>query len=112
MIVESSFRGWEDARIVLSERGDFVVLGKNSCYNTKKQKGGNKDMRVYLCDCEENVKKMLTEAIELQPYFDVDHGVALEIQNSRRTAIRSHLNQKSVGLPIIHFHSYAEHCCM
>ena len=23
MIVESSFRGWEDARIVLSERGDF-----------------------------------------------------------------------------------------
>ena len=66
MIVESSFRGWEDARIVLSERGDFytdyrrelgeknflilpgveatAVLfddeGKNSCYNTKKQKGG------------------------------------------------------------------------
>ena len=40
VIVESSFRGWEDARIVLSERGDFVVLGKNSCYNTKKQKGG------------------------------------------------------------------------
>lgn len=23
VIVESSFRGWEDARIVLSERGDF-----------------------------------------------------------------------------------------
>ena len=40
-------------------------------------------MRVYLCDCEENVKKMLTEAIELQPYFDVDHGVALEIQKQQ-----------------------------
>lgn len=25
MIVESSFRGWEDARIVLSERGDFYT---------------------------------------------------------------------------------------
>lgn len=42
MIVESSFRGWEDARIVLSERGDFVVLGKNSCYNTKKQRACKK----------------------------------------------------------------------
>lgn len=25
VIVESSFRGWEDARIVLSERGDFYT---------------------------------------------------------------------------------------
>lgn len=68
MIVESSFRGWEDARIVLSERGDFVVLGKTVAIIQKTERG-NKDMRVYLCDCEENVKKMLTEAIELQPYL-------------------------------------------
>lgn len=42
MAVESSFSGWEGARIVLSERGDFIVLEKNSCYNTEKQKGGTR----------------------------------------------------------------------
>ncbi len=39
MIVESSFRGWEDARIVLSERGDFVVLGKTVAIIQKNRKG-------------------------------------------------------------------------
>lgn len=39
MIVESSFRGWGDARIALSERGDFVVLGKTVAIIQKNRKG-------------------------------------------------------------------------
>ena len=55
-------------------------------------------MRVYLCDCEENVKKMLTEAIELQPYFDVDHGVALEIQKQQENGYQTDVGAMTIQI--------------
>ncbi len=62
-------------------------------------------MRVYLCDCEENVKKMLTEAIELQPYFDVDHE-CIRDSKTAENAIRSHLIRKVS----IAYHTFPQLC--
>ena len=64
-------------------------------------------MRVYLCDCEENVKKMLTEAIELQPYFDVDHGVALEIQKQQENGYQITFESEKCRIA---YHTFPQLC--
>ena len=64
-------------------------------------------MRVYLCDCEENVKKMLTEAIELRPYFDVDHGVALEIQKQQENGYQIAFESEKCRIA---YHTFPQLC--
>ncbi len=76
MIVESSFRGWEDARIVLSERGNFewgILLFFTEIYDWKVEN----NQFVVNCSAVERINMIVGRAVALGVTRLAEHGVPL-----------------------------------